>query len=111
MVHHGDRGIARPGDRVGRVGVALAVAALVLGWWWWDLPDLNYLPYGVVLAVIVFFVALVVVAWLFGPKRVAYIEPDGSDIKFANPEFQKMYTGESRRGRPDDVDWNKVNWR
>jgi hypothetical protein len=96
---------------VGVLGTALAAAALALALWYWDTPKLEYLPYGAVFAVIVFFLAAVVLACLFGPKRVAYLQPDGSDIAFANPEYQRMYTGESRRGRPNDVDWRELNWR
>ncbi len=44
-------------------------------------------------------------------KRVAYLNVDGSDIRFANPEYQRMYTGESRRGKKDEVDWRQVHWR
>jgi hypothetical protein len=96
---------------VGVIGAAFAVGVLALGLWYWDTPKLDYLPYGVVFAVIVFFLALVVLGCLFSPKRVAYLQPDGTDIAFANREYQRMYTGESRRGRKDDVDWREINWR
>jgi len=96
---------------LGVIGAAFAVGAVALGLWYWNTPKLNYLPYGAVLAVIVFFLVAVVLACLVGPKPVAYLKSDGSDIVFANPEYHRMYTGESRRGRTDDVDWREVNWR
>jgi hypothetical protein len=95
----------------GVLGAALAVAVLVLGLWYWDTPKLDYLPYGAVLAVIVFFLVAVVLACLCGPKQVAFLQPDGSDITFANPEYQRMYTGESRAGRQDEVNWREIDWR
>jgi hypothetical protein len=96
---------------LGVIGAAFAVAGLALGWWYLDTPDLAYLPYGVGLAVIVYFVVLIVLACLVGPGQVAYLEPDGSNITFANPEYQRLYTGESRPGRRDEGDWRANNWR
>jgi hypothetical protein len=96
---------------LGTVGAAFSVAGLALAWWYWDTPDLAYLPYGVGLAIVVFFVVLIVLACTVGPSQVAHLEPDGSDITFANPEYQRLYTGESRPGRQGQGDWRANNWR
>jgi hypothetical protein len=94
---------------------ALVVAALAFGWWYLDTKgDRGYLIAGAVGALIVALVAFLVLGWLFNvPTRtsVAHIEVDGSDIVFANPDYQRLYTGESRQGRQDDADWRQLNWR
>ena len=94
----------------GVVGAALAAGTLALIWWYWDTPKLSYLPVGAVLALIVFFVVAIVLESLVGPKRVAYLEPDGSDITFANAEYQRLYTGASRPGRENEADWGDLHW-
>jgi hypothetical protein len=96
---------------VGGLGVAFSVASLALGLWYWNMPKRDYLPFGVILALFVFFLVAIVLGCVLGPRRVAYLEPDGSDITFANPQYQRMYTGESRPGRQDEVDWRHINWR
>src|SRR5262245_5331950 len=100
---------------LGAVVGALAAGALFLGWWVWDTQfDLYYLPFGLIFAAIVAAPVLLVLAWLFkvpSLTSIAHLEPDGTNITFANPEYQKMYTGESRRGKKDDVDWRQVHWR
>lgn len=93
----------------------LAVAGAVFGWWYLDTRgEAKYLLIGAALAVGAGFVSALVFLWLFdadAPKRIAWLRPDGSDIQFANPEYQKMYTGESKRGQTGEVNWREVNWR
>jgi hypothetical protein len=96
---------------VGIFGAGVAAGALALGLWYVSMPKLSYLAIGAVLAVIVFFVVAVALESVFRHKRLAYLEPDGSDITFANPEYQRIYTGASRPGREKEVDWGELNWK
>jgi hypothetical protein len=93
---------------------ALGVAGGVFAWWHWDTKgDPNYLVAGVIVSLVVGFLVLIVLSWLFHNKftKVAHIEPDGTDIRFANPEYQRMYTGESREWRQDVRDDGEGRWR
>jgi hypothetical protein len=98
-------------------GVVAAVGALAIGglaflWWYWDSRgDPDYLLYGGGFALVVWFVAFLVLATLTkAGMQVARIEPDGTDVRFFNPEYQQMYTGESKPGQKE-VDWRQVPWR
>jgi hypothetical protein len=94
---------------------SLAAAGGVFGWWYLDTRgETKYLLIGAGLAVVAGFVSFLVFLWLFdadAPKRIAYLRADGSDIEFANPEYQKLYTGESKPGRTNEVNWREANWR
>lgn len=68
--------------------------------------------YGVIVALIAGWVAFAVLRAVLrveALKDVAYLELDSSDIRFANPEYQKLYMGETRTEK--DVDWEKAHWR
>ena len=95
----------------GVLSAGFAAGSLALALWYWDTPKLSYLPFGVVFAGIIFLVVAILLSCLFGPKQIAYLQPDGSDIAFANDEYQRMYSGESRPGREDDVHWGEVHWK
>ena len=79
---------------------ALVIGALALGWWYLETKGhRGYLIGGAIGALILCLPAFLVLGWLFNVpthRSVAYIEVDGSDITFANPEYQRMYTGEAR---------------
>jgi hypothetical protein len=94
---------------------ALGFAGLTFAWWYADTKGSTvYLIGGAILALIVGGIAGLVLGWLFQTpthRSIAYLEVDGSDITFANPEYQALYTGESRPGGRPGKDWGEVNWR
>jgi hypothetical protein len=94
----------------GVIAGALVLAALTLALWWLNTPGVDSLLLGGALSLAVFFVSLIVFNCICGPRPIAHLRPDGSDITFANPEYQGMYTGENRRGK-QEIDWDRMQWR
>jgi len=91
----------------------VAVGALAFLWWLWDSRfDADSLPYGGGFALVVAFVAFLVLSILTkAGKQVARLQPDGTDLRFFNTEYQALYTGESKPQGQGQVDWRQVPWR
>jgi hypothetical protein len=92
---------------------AIAVAGAAFGWWYTEMKGQPvYLLAGAFGAFIIGCVAFAVLAWLVdADARVAVLSLDGAGIQFANPEYQRLYIGESRGGGRYEPEREKDPWR
>src|SRR5262249_34338319 len=92
---------------------ALGLAGLVVGPWYCD-AKADGMILGAGIALVLGYVTFLVLGFLFnapGPRTVAYLEKDGTDITFANPEYQVLYTGEARPAGPQKAKIHEGHWR